>query len=323
MTDSLSEETLTPRAGIVLTGPTGAGKTDLSLRLADEFSAQGRPIEIVSADAVSIYRELEIGTAKPSREDRAHVRHHLIDIRSIADSAGYAPAYSAGEFLRDFLTLLPSLPDPALVVGGTAFYIDAIVRGLAETPPADPDMRERLMAEEAARAGAIFDRLTRLDPESACRIGPSNLQRLLRALEVCDRTGGKFSEQARRPPAIHPLIVVISPDRSDLYGAINERVRRMFDRGLVEETASLLGRFPPDLPAFSIIGYAEAARVVRGEMSRDAAVEETARRTRHLAKRQLTWWRNVRYENLTFMPGPGSPADILAKWKERGLCADT
>jgi len=218
---------------------------------------------------------------------------------------------------------LPALSDPPLVVGGTGFYIDAIVRGLADLPAAHPEIRDRLAAEERAAPGALHRRLERLDATAAQRIGPANIQRLIRAVEVRELTGGPFSAAARTPTSFRPIILVIAPDRTDLHRRIDERCRWMFDHGLPEEVESLLKRFPPNLPAFSIIGYTEAFRLVRGLCSRVEAVAQTAARTRQLAKRQLTWWRHFRYEQVRFVPAGVSPDGILAVWKESDACGDS
>lgn len=287
------------------------------MRLADHLMSLGRRPEIVSADSLCIYKELEIGTAKPSREDRKRVRHHLIDIRSVRDAVTRETAYSAGEFAKDFFKIAPSLPDPVLVVGGTAFYIDAIVRGLAVTPTADAEIRERLASEEAARPGAVYERLCRLDPAAARKIGPANFQRLIRAVEVCEIAGGKFSEKKRSPTNFNPVVFVLTGSRADLYCAIDDRTRQMFSQGLPDEVESILKSAPPDHPALASIGYAEAVQLVRGNLSREDAIARAATRSRQLAKRQLTWWRNFSYEQLCLVPAQIDPDLLLDKWKSK------
>lgn len=307
---------MTARSGIVITGPTGIGKTGLSIRLAELLLSENSRAHIVSADSLSIYRELEIGTAKPSRADRARVPHHLIDVRSIADHRDGRPAYSAGDFARDFFNLMPNLPDPVMIVGGTGFYIDAAVRGLADNPRPDPELRRALMAEENRRPGSLFDRLRRIDPSAADKIGPHNLPRLVRAIEVVETAGGKFFERPRIPSNFSPVVFVLTAPPDDIYRAIDERTRRMFSEGILDEVESILRTFPADLPALSSIGYTEAVAVVKGVMTREQAIERTSQRTRQLVKRQLTWWRHFRYEKVCVVPSGVSPRELLRRCRE-------
>lgn len=239
-----------------------------------------------------------------------------MDVRSIAD-----PAYTAGDFSRDFFSLLPELPAPVLVAGGTGFYIDAVVRGLAKNPRPSAEIRERLAAMEIADPGSLYARLSSLDPAAARKIGTANRQRLIRAIEVCEITGGRFSEQPRVPTAFRPLIFILEMSRADLYARINARSRRMFESGLLEEVDSLLARFPRILPAFASIGYAEAVRCLSGEFTREEAIDQTALRTRRLVKRQLTWWRHFRYDHAVSVPAGIAADEVLGKWKECKPCA--
>lgn len=202
-----------------------------------------------------------------------------------------------------------------ILAGGTAFYIDAVIRGLAENPPADEELRERMEADEAESPGSAFERLRRIDPEAAKKIGPANLQRLIRAVEVCEMIGGKFSGRARKPPPFKPVVFVLEKPRAELYRSIDERARRMFSDGLIEEVEQVLARYGPDLPALGSIGYAEAVQVIRGTLSIEQAIARTAQRSRHLAKRQLTWWRHFRYEDVRFVSADVLPCDILAQMK--------
>ncbi len=305
---------------MVLTGPTGVGKTDLAVRLADFLAAQNCRIEIVSADALSVYRELEIGTAKPPISTRRRIVHHLMDVTSIAAVGRRTAGFSAGDFSRKFTALIPRLPDPILVVGGTGFYIDAVVRGLADNPPASAEIRDRLMVEDQISPGSLFDRLRKIDPAAAMAIGPANRQRIVRALEVCEITARPFSQSARRRPAFAPDIFVLEMDRARLLRLIEDRTRRMFDGGLPEEVDRLLRSFPVSLPAFSAIGYAEAVLLVTGRIDKEEAVDRTCRRTRQLAKRQLTWWRHFRYERKWMAPADLSPEDLWRRWKECDAC---
>ena len=279
-----------PADAVLIMGPTGAGKSALALALAREF-----PVEIVSVDSALVYRGLDIGTAKPTAADRAAVPHHLIDVCDPAD------AYSAGRFLEDALALVRAIRGRGrvpLLVGGTMLYFRALTRGLADLPPADPQVRARLDAR-ARDAGwpALHAELARVDPEAAARIRPADGQRIQRALEVHELTGERMSERQSRGRvtglrlSTHALLPF---DRDELYRRIDRRFDAMLDEGLVEEVRTLHARgdLNPDLPSLRTVGYRQLWAHLNGRLTFTEAVAAAKKATRNLAKRQLTWLRS-------------------------------
>nr|MBO2513581.1 tRNA (adenosine(37)-N6)-dimethylallyltransferase MiaA [Gammaproteobacteria bacterium] len=279
----------TPRA-VCLTGPTACGKTDLALALAESI-----PLEIVSVDSAMVYRGMDIGTAKPSREVRARVPHHLIDIVDPAD------AYSAGRFLRDALAAIADITSRGrapLLVGGTLLYLRALRRGLAPLPGPDPEVR-RLLDEEGESYGwpALHARLARVDPEAAARIAPNDRQRIQRALEVYTLSGRPLSElqrQAAAPPLDLRLIAVVPSDRAALAARIERRFDAMVEAGLVDEVKRLKSRpdLHPGLPSMRSVGYRQVWAHLEGRYDWSTAREKAIAATRQLAKRQMTWLRS-------------------------------
>lgn len=273
---------------VVLLGPTASGKTALSLALAERF--QG---EVVSCDSVAVYCEMEIGTAKPSREERAHVRHHCIDIYS-PDEHSTAGDYArrAREAVRE-ITVRGHLP---IVTGGTGLYLRALLEGLFAGPQRSKELRTRL--ERSCRrhgAGWLHRVLTRLDPESARRIHANDTPKLIRAIEVSLASRKPMSEawkEGREPlRGFRILRIGLDPERAALYDRINERASRMFKNGLTEETEELLRRYGEAPRAFDSLGYRQARAVLRGEMSIEQAIAAAQQGHRNYAKRQQTWFR--------------------------------
>jgi tRNA dimethylallyltransferase len=275
----------------LLTGPTGIGKSDWAIRL-----AQQAPIEIVSVDSAQVYRGLDIGTAKPSRELRARLPHHLIDICDPTES------YSAGRFVNDAMTAIAAVHARRrvpLLVGGTMLYVRALLKGLAPLPHASTELR-RDIDERAARAGwpSLHDELARLDPQAAARVNPNDSQRIQRALEVCLATGRRLSELQREtvsPLAGMPLRAwALAPrDRPMLHQRLASRFHAMMAAGLLDEVRALHGR--GDLTArhssMRAVGYRQLWAHLEGECPLAQAVEQGIAATRQLAKRQLTWMR--------------------------------
>ncbi len=276
---------------LVLTGATAVGKTSLSLALAETLDA-----EIVSADSRQVYRGMDIGTAKPSADERARVPHHGLDLIDPDER------YSAGRFARDARRWIAGIRGRGrvpLVVGGTGFFIRALTDPLFREPDMDAARRARL---ESVLAGHDHDRLLdwldRLDPEGAAGLREQGgRQRVLRALEIALLTGRPLGWwQRNRPPGEEGVtgpVLVLERPRDELYDRINRRVDAMIEAGLVDEVADLLQRgYAPDDPGMSATGYAEIVDHLRGEASIEEAADRIRRRTRGYARRQLTWFRN-------------------------------
>jgi tRNA dimethylallyltransferase len=280
------------KIAISLMGPTAAGKTALALALAERL-----PVEVVSVDASQVYRGLDIGTAKPTAEERARVPHRLIDIRDPAET------YSAAEFRAEALREMDDIVRRGripLLVGGTMFYFRALEFGLSPLPPADSAVRAQLAREaETGGLAALHARLARHDPEAATRIHPNDPQRLLRALEVLELAGRGPSEINREsPPAPAPFrfikLAILPTDRDVLHACIEARFRAMLERGFLDEVERLKerGDLGPHLPAIRTVGYRQAWEYLSENMGYNAMVAAAGAATRQLAKRQLTWLRS-------------------------------
>jgi tRNA dimethylallyltransferase len=281
---------------VVITGPTGSGKSELALELAAQLE-QARPVEIVSVDSALVYRGMDIGTAKPSPEVRARHAHHLIDIRDPAEG------YSAGEFVSDALAAIAAIQARGhlpLLVGGTMLYQRALYHGLAPLPAASATLRATLDAE-AARAGwpALHAELGRIDPEAAARIGPNDAQRIQRALEVYRLTGVPISHWQRatasRSAQFSWLRYALLPDsREQLRVQLEQRLRRMLEAGFIDEVRRLYERGDLTLqhPSIRAVGYRQLWQIFSADVSREQAEQEALAATLQLAKRQLTWLRS-------------------------------
>lgn len=273
---------------VVIAGPTGAGKSDFALRLATELGG-----EIVNYDSVQIYRGFDIGSAKPSPETRSLLPHHLFDI---VDADQEFNAADFGRIAREVCREIEGRGRVPILVGGTFFYLRALLSGLPEMPGRDAVIRERLHRIAATPRGQarLHRWLSRVDPESGRRIAPADRQRVERALEVWITSGKPISSW--RPPVagveeIPSIKIALFLKKEPRVEAIDKRVQAMYRDGLVDETRRLLERYPATTRPFGTIGYKEAAAVVAGEMTEDAAIAETQRRTRAYAKRQMTWLR--------------------------------
>ncbi|MGE5807840.1 MAG: tRNA (adenosine(37)-N6)-dimethylallyltransferase MiaA [Nitrospirota bacterium] len=299
---------------LIIAGPTAAGKTDASILLARQIGA-----EIVSADSMQIYRGMDIGTAKPSAEERRLVYHHMIDI--------VAPdqPYSVGDYLRDARAAIDGILSSGgipVVVGGTGLYIRALTRGLFHGPPADLELRERLLRREAeGQAGTLYADLVKVDPEAAIKIHPNDLRRTVRALEVYYLRDRKLSEFQRehafgdRPYRFTMLFLVRS--RKELYPRIERRVDGMIEGGLEAEVRRLLDRgYPADLVSMQGLGYKQFIDHFLGRTSRDEAVALLKRDTKRYAKRQFTWFRREPDAVWVDITGLERAEDILEKIKK-------
>jgi len=267
---------------IMIVGPTAVGKTGASILLARELGT-----EIISADSMQIYRHMDICTEKPSAEELGAVRHHMIDIVEPSED------FSAGRYLDMAGPIMEGLLSEGripLVAGGTGLYVRAMTRGLFDGPGADWELRHELLGlgnEE------LLGRLAALDPEAASSIEPGNTRRLVRALEVCIRSGRPISELRREGTSPLPydfIKLALTREREELYRMIEERVDRMLERGLIEEVRRVMGMGPGLTPG-QAIGYKEVAAYIEGEYSLEEAVRLIKRNTRRYAKRQMTWFR--------------------------------
>lgn len=269
----------------VLAAPTASGKTAAVLRLAD--LGAGRRLEVVSADALQVYRGFDIGTAKPTAAERERVPHHLVDAVAPEDAMDAVAWTRAAEAAIEDALARGARP---LVVAGTGFYLDALDRGLPTTPAADPTLRAALEAERAERGlEALLAELRALAPEDAAA-SQGNPRRVLRALEVLRASGRPPSAFPRTPPRFALRSFVALPSAAALEARVDARVASMLAAGWQHEVATLVARVPPAAPAWQAIGYAELARVVRGEATLEGAAAAIAIATRRYAKRQRTWF---------------------------------
>ena len=274
---------------IAVVGPTGSGKSELALRLAERFGG-----EIVNTDSLQVYRTLDIGTAKPEAAERARVPHHLLDVVNPDEP------FSAGEYVRAARRVLADLARRRRVpvlCGGTGLYFRALVQGIADIPDVSAAVRDAVAAR-LAKLGpeALHAELGRVDPASAARIHPRDAQRIARALEVAEATGRPLSayqaQQPFRPAAGGVLSVGFAWERAALYRRLDARVEAMLRRGLVAEVEGILARgFAPDVKPLKSIGYLEAVACLQGRLPREALAAAIQVRTRHYAKRQVTWFK--------------------------------
>jgi tRNA dimethylallyltransferase len=298
---------------VVILGPTASGKTGLSLRLAERF--QG---EIVSCDSVAVYREFEIGTAKPSQGERRRVPHHLIDI------AGPTDLVTAGDYSRlarqaiEEISARGRLP---IVVGGTGLYLRALLEGLFPGPPRSEELRARLRGRGEERGPQYLHRLLRrLDLKAAQAIHSNDVPKVIRALEVSITARAPMTEmwQEGREPlrGFRILRIGLNPDREALYARINARAREMFSAGLIDEARALLARYQAARP-LSSLGYKQAIQHLRGELTLEEAVLAAQQGHRNYAKRQITWFR--REPQVEWFAGFGSDEKIqqmIEEWIE-------
>jgi len=297
---------------IFLMGPTASGKTDVAVAL-----VQRLPLEIISVDSALVYRDMDIGTAKPDAETLRVAPHHLIDLIDPAE------AYSAARFCEDALRVMAEITARGhvpLLVGGTMLYFKALWEGLSELPQADADLREEIEAEAGERGWpALHEELAKLDPETAARLKPADAQRIQRALEVVRLTGlpmsqalaGKRSEAL--PYRVLPLALAPS-DRAMLHERIAQRFVAMLQAGLVDEVIALRKKYPlkPGLPSMRCVGYRQAWQYLEGEYDREELLNRGIYATRQLAKRQLTWLRGMEVETLDCLA-----ADLAAQAEAR------
>jgi len=281
----MMESRKTDPLAVLLLGPTGSGKTALSLALAEQFNG-----EIVSCDSVAVYRGMDLGSAKPSREERARAPHHLIDV------ADPDKPFTAGEYSRQARTTLHDITKRGrlpIVTGGTGLYLRTLTEGLFAGPERQEDLRERLLRSIQRHGKMWLHRLlTRLDPVSATRIHANDAPKLIRAIEVCLAGRKPLSQVLARDPLVgfRLLRIGLNPPREALYQRLNARCAAMFAAGLVEETRQLIERYGP-VKALDSLGYRQARGVLEGTLTVEAGIAVAQQGHRNYAKRQMTWFR--------------------------------
>src|SRR5271165_1595862 len=299
---------------LVILGPTASGKSALAIQLAQQFAG-----EVVSCDSVALYRYFEIGTAKPTREQRASVPHHLLDIAEPDEP------FTAGDYARRAREVVHEIAQRGrlpIVVAGTGLYLRALLEGLFPGPQRSEELRERLRAGAAKRGSPYLHRmLARLDPEAAAKIHANDLPKLVRAIEVCLASRAQMSElwkQRGRDPlrGFRVLRIGLNPSREKLYDRINQRARQMFEQGLVEETRALRERYGErkNVTPLDSLGYKQAAQLLRGELTREQAIAAAQQGHRNYAKRQITWFR--REPDVQWLAGFGDDPEIVKQAAE-------
>ena len=288
---------------IFLLGPTASGKSDLAMKLTSHL-----PVELVSVDSALVYRDMNIGTAKPDAEILRQYPHHLVDIRNPDQ------VYSAADFRSEVLTLMSAISERGnipLLVGGTMLYFKVLIEGIASMPAADSAIREKI-AREAKTGGwqKVHQRLAEVDPESAARIHPNDPQRLQRALEIWELTGESMTQLHKKQQDLVSLpfsvcqLAIIPSDRADLHRIIAARFEQMIKDGFIEEVEHLREKYDhnAELPSIKSVGYRQVWQYLEGEVDRKVMQERAIIATRQLAKRQFTWLRG--WSNLREIPFP-------------------
>lgn len=298
------------KKGLVIAGPTGVGKTDLSIRLAKLLNA-----DIISADSAQIYKGMDIGTAKITTEEMEGIPHYMLDVIEPVRK------YSVGDYQKavdEILAVKEQEGRNIILTGGTGLYIDSITEGLSDLPQGDPELRVKLMEFSIDE---LHGKLATLDPEAAAEIHKNNQRRVERALEVCILTGDKFSVLSKKNIKNNNydfFKVALERDREKLYERINLRVDIMLEKGLEKEVRSLYEQYGDILKKINIIGYTQLIEYFDGNCTYEEAVENIKRDSRKYAKRQFTWFRNdpsYQWYNLDTMSEEEIAMDILKKIK--------
>lgn len=288
---------------ISILGPTGIGKTALSIKIAQHYAS-----EIISADSRQFFKEMQIGTAAPSSEELAAAQHHFIHHKSIEDT------YNVGAFEKDAIERLDQLytkHDVVIMVGGSGLYIDAVCKGLDYFPDINDDIRQQLNARlKVEGLLSLQEQLKELDPITFQSIAIDNPHRVIRALEVCLGSGQPYSSflnQIKSDRSFKTVSIGLTADRSVIYDRINKRVDLMIENGLVEEVTALKEK--QDLNALQTVGYSEIFKYLNGEWSLDFAISEIKKNSRRYAKRQLTWFK--RSEDTQWFDYSAQTSDII------------
>ncbi len=293
---------------IAIFGATASGKTALSIALAQEFGG-----EVLSCDSVAVYRFMQIGTAKPSLAERQLIPHHLLDLYDPDETC------TAGDYARHARSVLSRVHALPILAGGTGLYARALLDGLFPAPPQDPGLRSLLRERARLRGAASLHRtLSRFDVKAAAQIHANDVSKVIRAIEVSLAVRAPMTEQWQSGrdalSGFSILRMILVPDRAELYARINQRAAAMFAQGLVEETRNLISRLGPHCRPFTSLGYAEAAAVLRGEMTEAAAVERAQQGHRNYAKRQATWFRGEAELHPSYLlQGTGDDASVISR----------
>jgi tRNA dimethylallyltransferase len=273
----------------VISGPTASGKSAVAIEIAQQFG-----LEIISADSRQVYKYMNIGTAKVTSEEAKGVPHHLIDFKDLTEE------YNAAYFANDADKLIAKKNKKMLVVGGSVFYIQALLYGVTQAPPTDEIVRQKLLEESEEDLPKLYNELLEKDPQAIFKIHPHDKYRLVRALTAIRSTGKPYSSFKKALAGKYtPRCFVISVPRAEVYERINSRVDLMVKNGLFEEVDAILKMgYDPKLKALNTVGYKEVIDFFSGKLTREECIEKIKKETRNFAKRQLTWFKSLKWEEV-------------------------